>query len=83
MKSLKSKMSNKKNILIVSGTRAEFGLFESIIDTIQKSKKLSPLLLLTGMHTLKNFGNTQREVGARGYKIAKVVPVSLGGDMLL
>lgn len=76
-------MSGKKKVLIISGSRAEFGLFQQIIEALKKSAKLSPLLLLTGMHTLKKFGNTQDEIIKKGYEISNVIPISEDGDMLL
>lgn len=71
-----------KNVLVISGTRADFGLLESTISEIKKSKTLSLLLLLTGMHTLRGFGNTQDEVRAKGYDVSGVVPISENGDMI-
>lgn len=76
-------MSSKKNVLIISGTRADFGLFESIITALEKSNKLSPLILLTGMHTLRQYGYTSDEMKSKGYKISQIVPISNKGDMLL
>jgi len=76
-------MSSKKYVLVISGTRAEFGLFQSIIDALKKSAKLSPLLILTGMHTLRKFGNTQDEVIKKGHAVSNVIPVSKDADMLL
>lgn len=73
----------KKNVLLISGTRAEFGLLESTIRALGKSTKLSASLLLTGMHTLRNYGYTADEVKSKGYDASAVVPVSPEGDMLL
>ncbi len=72
----------KKNVLIISGSRADFGLLEPIIFSLKKSNKFETLLLLTGMHTLKQYGYTVDDIKSRGYKISKIVPISKNGDML-
>lgn len=72
----------KKNVLIVSGTRADFGLLRPVLDVLKKSSKLSPQLLITGMHTLPKYGRTQDEVRSLGYKISQFVPISKHADML-
>jgi len=72
----------KKNVLVVSGTRADFGLLRPVLDALRKSHKLSPLLLITGMHTLRKYGSTQDEVKSLGYKISQFVPITEHGDML-
>ena len=83
MSNKQSFSANKKKVLIISGTRAEFGLLRPVLDALGKSDKLSSLLLITGMHTLKKFGNTQDEVKLLGYQTSKVVPISKNGDMVL
>ena len=54
--------SKKRKVLVITGTRAEFGYLRPVLAEISKSKKLSLRLLVTGMHTLRRFGNTRREV---------------------
>lgn len=72
----------KKNVLIISGTRAEFGLLQTTIVALKISNKIAPLLLITGMHTLKRFGYTLEEIKSGGYKIDRVVEISQDGDMI-
>src|SRR3989338_7696991 len=50
------KKDEKIKILIVTGSRAEYGLFRSAIFKLRQSKHLEVKLLVTGMHTLKKFG---------------------------
>jgi len=71
----------KKKVLVISGTRAEFSLLESSISSLEKSRKFEVAVLITGMHTLKKFGNTL-EYARRKAKISKIVPISEGGNML-
>lgn len=73
--------TRKKNILIVTGTRAEYGLLKPVMRALLKSKKFSPKFLVTGMHTLKKFGLTLNEIKKDRMPIAAVVPVSEKDDM--
>lgn len=71
-----------RNILIITGTRAEYGLLQSTIAGIQKSKKLKLSVLVTGMHTLKKFGRTINEIKKDGVSISAVVPVKENDSMV-
>ena len=73
---------SKKKILVVTGTRAEYGQLRSTMDAIRAHHDLDLKLLVTGMHTLKSYGNTHEEIKKDGYTIDSVVPVREGGDML-
>jgi len=72
----------KKNVLVITGTRAEYGLLKPVLKEMARSKKLSPKLLVTGMHTLNKFGYTINEIKKDGFPIAAVIPVSEKDDML-
>ncbi len=52
----------KKKILFITATRADFGKLKSIISTTKKSKKFKVHIVVTGMHVLKEFGNTYTEI---------------------
>ena len=71
----------KKNLLIVTGTRAEYGLFKSTIFRLKQSKRLSVKLLVTGMHTLKRYGSTINEI-KQDMRVDCVVPIDEHDDML-
>lgn len=75
-------MLNRKKVLIVTGTRADFGLLQPIIDAILVRTYLAPMILATGMHTLKKYGFTINQIRSLGYKISGVVPISENGTML-
>lgn len=72
----------KKNILIITGTRAEFGLFYSTLEALQKSKTLNFELLVTGMHTLSRYKESLKEIEKSGFPIARIVRISDSGNML-
>ncbi|MFA6569612.1 MAG: UDP-N-acetylglucosamine 2-epimerase [Bacteroidota bacterium] len=71
----------KKNILVISGSRAEFGLLEPIIEKLKESNNLRPTLLLTGMHTLKKYGETASMI-RKTFPSVFVQPVNPKGDMV-
>ena len=52
----------KKKILFVTGTRADFGKLKSIIKLVKFNKKFNIFIAVTGMHLLKEYGNTYVEV---------------------
>ena len=47
-----------RKICVVTGTRAEYGLLQWVINGIEKSKKLKLQLVVTGMHLSPEFGMT-------------------------
>lgn len=70
----------KKIALVITGSRAEYGLLRPVMRAITKSKKLSLRVLITGAHTLKKYGNTKEQVLA-DFPNAVIVPVSAGNSM--
>lgn len=72
----------KKNVLVVTGTRAEFGLLYSTIKAIQASQILSLKLLVTGMHALPLYELSLKEIQLLQIPIAGFVPISGHGNML-
>jgi len=54
----------KPNIAIITGTRAEYGIWEPVLRALQESKKLRPQLVVTGMHLQNQFGATVRIIEA-------------------
>jgi len=71
-----------KNILIITGTRADYGLLKPIIYVMEKSKKFRFKLLVTGAHTLKKFGSTFKEIEKDKFPVAATVKISEKDDML-
>ena len=65
----------QKKILIVTGTRAEYGLLRSTMDAIVAHPRLELKLLVTGIHTLKTYGNTAEQITNDGYTVAFTVSV--------
>ncbi|MEK7164508.1 MAG: UDP-N-acetylglucosamine 2-epimerase [Patescibacteria group bacterium] len=77
-----SKLNRKKIILVITGTRAEYGLLKSTIDHIRSSKKLGLKLLATGMHTQKKYGYTLRDINKDSVPVDCVVKIGENDSML-
>lgn len=66
-------MINKKRILCITGTRADYPRIKSVLKEISNSNKLSLSIVVTGSHLLKEYGNTINEILEDGFSIdAKV-----------
>lgn len=70
----------KKNICIITGTRAEYGLLCPLIEKINKDDKLNLQLVVTGMHLSPEFGLTYKQIEEDGYKIDEKVEILLSSD---
>lgn len=75
-------MNRKKTILVVTGTRAEYGLLKHTLKKIRSHPQLELRLLVTGMHSLKKFGYTAAEISAGGFTIDDLIPINPSGTML-
>jgi GDP/UDP-N,N'-diacetylbacillosamine 2-epimerase (hydrolysing) len=69
-----------KNICIVTGTRAEYGLLRWLMDGINKSTKLELQIIATGMHLSPEFGLTYKEIENDGFKIDRKVEMLVSSD---
>ena len=78
----------KRKIGVVTGSRAEYGYLRPLIKEILKHPKLDLFLYLTGMHLLKEYGETAKELDADRFKIKKTIDMGFkkentGFDMAL
>lgn len=71
---------NPRNILVLTGTRAEYGLLRPVMDAILAHPDLELQLLVTGMHLETEFGRTVELIEADGYPIAARVPLHSDTD---
>ncbi len=62
-----------KQICILTGTRAEYGLLKPLMHEIQQSKVFELQILVTGMHLMPYFGNTFEQIEADGFTINEKV----------
>lgn len=72
-------MKNRK-ICVVTGTRAEYGLFYPIMQKIQDSEKLELQVVATTMHLSEEFGNTYKQIEKDGFKINEKIENLLASD---
>lgn len=56
----------KRKIVYITGTRAEFGLVSDLLQKIQSHPDLELEIIATGIHSLKEFGDTITEVKKTG-----------------
>ncbi len=60
-------MTNKKNIVFLTGTRADFGKVKSLIHAVEDHEAYTPYVFVTGMHLMEAYGYTLLEVERCGF----------------
>jgi UDP-hydrolysing UDP-N-acetyl-D-glucosamine 2-epimerase len=70
----------RRKIAIVTGSRAEYGLLNPLMQAIQQDDALALQLIVTGMHLAPEFGLTYREIENDGFKIDEKVEMLLSSD---
>jgi len=73
-------MIKKRKILFVTERRADYSRLKPVMKAVQQSKKLELILLVTGMHLLKNFGETKNIIEKDGFKINALLPIFSESD---
>lgn len=66
-----------RNIVYVSGTRADFGLMTLSLQRMQADSRLDIVVLITGMHLDSRYGDTYKDIERAGLPIACKVPVDV------
>ena len=62
-------MNQRKKILFITGTRADYGKIKPIMQKMEKKQKeYEVFVYVSGMHLLQKYGSTYREVQKDGYK---------------
>lgn len=59
---------NKRKIVFLTGTRADFGKLKPLMDKVEQSDLFECHIFITGMHTLEKYGSTYQEVMKCNYK---------------
>lgn len=67
-------------VCIVTGTRAEYGLFYWLLKAFEADPFFELQLVVTGMHLSTEFGSTYQEIEQDGFVIHDKVEVLLSGD---
>lgn len=60
--------NNIKKIVFLTGTRADYGKMKSLMKKVEDSNKFELYVFVTGMHMLKKYGSTYREIENDGFK---------------
>jgi UDP-N-acetylglucosamine 2-epimerase (hydrolysing) len=60
-------LSNKKKIVFLTGTRADFGKLKSLIKITQEHKEFDVQIFATGMHLDEKYGLTVHEIYKSGF----------------
>ncbi len=61
-----------RNILYISGTRADYGLMVSVLNAIRNMPEMKVEIVATGMHLMHEFGNTVNEIRKDGFDIYEI-----------
>lgn len=57
----------QRNILFLTGTRADFGKMKPLIRAVQRSANLKFRIFVTGMHLMERYGQTVNEIRREGF----------------
>ncbi|MDF9745853.1 UDP-N-acetylglucosamine 2-epimerase [Natrinema salsiterrestre] len=72
--------STQRKVLVLTGTRAEYGLLRSSMEAIQNHDKLTLSIVATGMHLSPQHGMTVEEIRQDGFSVDREVLMQLSGD---
>ncbi len=72
-------MNKIKKVLVISGTRSEYGLLKPVIESVRKNANLEMQLVATGSHLEKIFGKTIKEI-KKDFKINETLKLPLEKD---
>lgn len=69
-----------RTICVVTGTRADYGLLQWVMDGIRRDPALRLQIVATGMHLSPNFGLTYRDIESDGFSIDRKLDILTGDD---
>jgi GDP/UDP-N,N'-diacetylbacillosamine 2-epimerase (hydrolysing) len=73
-------MKNKRNICVVTGSRAEYGILKPVLKAIKENPTTNLFLVVAGMHLSPRFGFTVEEIKKDGFKVDAKVDMLLSED---
>ena len=73
-------MDDRREVLFVTGTRADFGKLRDVMLAVQDSPHLRLRVLVTGMHLLHRYGYTMHEIERAGLEGLYLVPNQVDGE---
>ncbi len=75
-----SKRKKNQRVAVVTGTRADYGLLKPVMVAIDEHKRLDLRLIVTGMHLIKKFGYTVKEIENDGWSLDARIKMQSGQD---
>jgi GDP/UDP-N,N'-diacetylbacillosamine 2-epimerase (hydrolysing) len=66
-----------RHICYISGSRADFGLMRATLETVHRHPDLRLSIIVTGMHLVRQFGETVRDIEESGLPITTRIPVNM------
>lgn len=69
-----------RTIGVITSARSDYGIYRPLLEEIEASPTLSLQLIVTGMHLLRSFGQTVRQIEADGFPISARVPMPMPDD---
>ncbi len=73
-------MNDQRDVLVLTGTRAEYGLLKSSMEAIEAHEDLSLSIVATGMHLSPRHGMTVEEIREDGFAVDREVLMQVDGD---
>ena len=70
----------KRKIAVITGTRADYGIFYHVLKEIEKHETLDLKLIACGMHLCPEFGMTINEIEKDGFEISDKFETILASD---
>jgi UDP-N-acetylglucosamine 2-epimerase len=64
-----------RRVCVVTGSRAEYGLLRGLLLRIRAEPGLALQLAVTGSHLAAEYGRTEQEIGADGFRIDRVIDI--------
>lgn len=65
----------KRNVMVLTGSRSEYGLLKNVLWCILHSKKLELYLIVTGTHLAEQYGYTKNEIENDGFEVWKEISI--------
>ncbi|MBP7088040.1 MAG: UDP-N-acetylglucosamine 2-epimerase (hydrolyzing) [Candidatus Omnitrophica bacterium] len=69
-----------RKICVITGTRAEYGILVPVLRKIKADRKCKLYIIATGMHLMKEFGYTYKEIKKDGFSIYEKIGISYRQD---
>ncbi len=67
-------MIKKRKICVISSSRADYNHLYPLLEGIKKNKSLQLQIIVTGMHLLKEYNYSYKEIKSDGFKINAKIP---------